>query len=503
MPQGFACPNPACTHSFAPADVAGAASLKCPRCGTVFRFRAAAPAPAEPAPRKPVGPPTPAPPTRQPTPRTVPVVPVEVVAVPVDTQPQAASIPVAMPVAPAAPSSELAFEDTAAITTPRRRRRGGTRRVGTLVAVLLVVGVGLAGAAALGLWLYKHRGEEASGGEEAVLNAEYGNFQFTPPGPDWRPARDVQLKLRVNLALKRSKPVNAVAIFYRDYKTRLPSDAELVDEALAHLRGYLQGFEWELKPKNAGARRGGQSALELEFEGEDPWQVRMNGLCRMLAYRGYGYWFFTWAPAEEKDLAAPQWDGLRQRFTLLNNREGWAEKARETERARGTKAPYQLRYAKGVWTKEKLDGYDPAADLVLLGREPEPVGARPHAGKTALLQVLLLDKAADLKAAAAAAQAHLLKRQQEAAGENAAKVTVEPTTDKGGGSRAADVGDVRGHVSRLHVKSDDGLDRYVLLGVVNRPAGVVVLLFECDWSRRDFWEQELRPLMETFRLKGG
>jgi hypothetical protein len=431
----------------------------------------------------------------------VPVVPVEVVAVPIDEGPQAVTVPVALPVAPAPPPADLVFEDTAAITTPRRRRRAGTRWVWTLLAVLLAVGVAAGGTAWALLWLYKQESGGANG-EEAALNAEVGNFQFTPPGPDWRPDPDVRLKLKVNLALRRSKPSNAVAIFYRDYKTRLPSDAELVDEALAHLRSYFQGVEWELKPKDAATQLGGQPALELEYEGEDNAQVRMNGLCRMLAYRGYGYWFFTWGPAEEKDLIAPEWDGLRGRFALLNNREGWAVKPRETQRVRGTKLPFELRYATGVWRKEKTEGYDPAADLVLLGHEPEPAGGKRFAGKSALLQVLVLDKAEDLKAAAAAARAHLLKRQQEAAGENAAKVSAEPTTDKGGGERAADVGDVRGHVSRLHVKNDDGLDRYVVLAVVNRPEGVLVLLFECDWSRRDFWEQEFRPLMETFRVKG-
>ena len=87
MPQGFACPNPACTHTFPPEAVRGAASLTCPRCGTVFRFRAAAPGQAGPAPRKPFGPPTPAPQTRKLTPRAKrdmpPATVVRVVAVPV------------------------------------------------------------------------------------------------------------------------------------------------------------------------------------------------------------------------------------------------------------------------------------------------------------------------------------------------------------------------------------------------------------------------------------
>ncbi len=514
MPQGFACPNPACNYSFPPEAVKGADHLKCPRCGCVFRFRAGASAP-----RKPVGPPTPAPPTRKPAhpvkaakppaPRVVPaeVLPVEALPVnvePVNVEPvgPVSAVPVAAPVAPVAPTAppaDLVFEDTAAIARPRRRRRAGRRWVWTLLAVLLAVGLAAGGAASALLWLYKQPG--GAGGDDSTIQAEYGNFEFTRPGPEWKPDQEIRLRLRANLALKRSNPSDAVAICYRDYKTRLPSEAELVDEALAHLRGYVPTPEWQLKPKDVGTQLGGQPALELEFEGVDAAQVPVTGLCRMLGYRGYGYWFFTWGPAEEKDLIAPEWEALRQRFALLNNREGWAERPREARRVQGGKVPYELRYATGVWKKAKADDYDPAADLVLVGHEPEPPGGRTLASKKAVLQALVLDKAPDLKAAAAAAQAHLLKRQQqEAGGDNAAKVSAEPTTDKGGGSRDADVGDVRGHVSRLHVQSDDGLDRYVLLGVVNRPEGVVVLQFECEWPRRDFWEQEFRALLETFKL---
>src|SRR5712671_6889690 len=39
MATGLPCPNPACTHVFAPAQVQGATVLTCPRCRTVFRFR--------------------------------------------------------------------------------------------------------------------------------------------------------------------------------------------------------------------------------------------------------------------------------------------------------------------------------------------------------------------------------------------------------------------------------------------------------------------------------
>src|SRR5215469_2950525 len=135
MPQGFACPNPVCSYAFPPETVKGAANLKCPRCGCVFRFRAATPDPAAPAPRKPVGPPTPAPPTRKPAPAAA--LPVNVEPVNVEPAGPAVSVPVAAPVAPAVPPGDLVFEDTAAIAAPRRRRRPGRRWVWTLLAVLL------------------------------------------------------------------------------------------------------------------------------------------------------------------------------------------------------------------------------------------------------------------------------------------------------------------------------------------------------------------------------
>jgi len=51
MPTGLACPNPICSHVFPP-SVIGTASLSCPRCGSVFQFRAGGPpiASAEPPP---------------------------------------------------------------------------------------------------------------------------------------------------------------------------------------------------------------------------------------------------------------------------------------------------------------------------------------------------------------------------------------------------------------------------------------------------------------------
>ena len=83
-----------------------------------------------------------------------------------------------------------------------------------------------------------------------------------------------------------------MALAFKDYQTRLPRDAELIDEALGKINIYLTNVEYELKPKGE-QKLGGRPALALEFTGEDPEHVLVEGECLTTAYRGFGYWFFS------------------------------------------------------------------------------------------------------------------------------------------------------------------------------------------------------------------
>jgi hypothetical protein len=399
---------------------------------------------------------------------------------------------------------------------PPSRRKGPRPRSSARMIVLTLLGIVCAGLALwVILWMHYYMSMTE---EQAATVAEQKAFNFAfkfPPAP-WKKDESLQITMTVNLALRRGNPSDATALFFRDYKTRLPSQAEQIDVALTKLRALLKKLEWELKPKDP-ATLGGQPALRMEFEGDDPGQVRMSGQCLLLAYRGFAYWFFTWGPLEQREQIEPEWDGLRQGFRLLNEREGWTEKPRETEPIQGKKLPYRLDFAKGLWEKVETDGYDPLADLVLIGHEPSakpkvgdpddpaPIGPEPghrHAGRAATLQVLLLPREEDLKAAVKAAHAYVLRRQQAPDGENYPKTTMAPLKDKSGAEedRDTDIGDVRGHLTRLQVKNTEDRERYVVLGIVNRPEGVVVLMFDCNWTRRDFWEQEFTPLLKTLRF---
>ena len=153
-------------------------------------------------------------------------------------------------------------------------------------------------------------------------------------------------------------------------RLRLPRDAELIDDALGKINLFLTNVEYEQKPKGQ-QKLGGRPAPALEFTGEDPEHVLVEGECLAMAYRGFGYWFFTWGPQDEHDNLTDGWADLRQGFAIGKLREGWIEAPPKTLTLVGNKLPYQLDYVEDVWRKQELDGYDRRADAVLMGYDPK------------------------------------------------------------------------------------------------------------------------------------
>ena len=103
-------------------------------------------------------------------------------------------------------------------------------------------------------------------------------------------------RFHVQIGMKSAEQNDCMGLCFKDYRDRMPSDAKMIDDAVLKLHAYFRKLQWKLKPKTERAKLSGQSALVLEFQGDDADQVAMNGECYMMAYRGFGYWFFTWAP---------------------------------------------------------------------------------------------------------------------------------------------------------------------------------------------------------------
>src|SRR5262249_60188175 len=77
--------------------------------------------------------------------------------------------------------------------------------------------------------------------------------------------------------------------------------------------------------------------------------------------------------------------------------------------------------------------------------------------------------------------------------------------DKKGEKKEGDgpVGKANGHVSKNRLQPAGGTaERFVLMAVVPMDEQVVVIDADCDWKRRDFWEQEFNAILEKFESTG-
>jgi hypothetical protein len=445
------------------------------------------------------------------------------VAVPVAVAPMAPVAPRAPSTTQTAPSSAgLQFNSSSdMLVSPRhqaarqQRRSSGLRRLVMAAFVFLLLG-GAAGGV-----IYFVRGilpDDGDDEEQQKLNRTLGNFAWKAPS-GWRVDKDaakLRQAMHVNLAMIRRNPRTSMGLYYRDYKTRAPGDSELLDVALRKLRGYFPRVEYEdpLQQENKGrsADLGGESAIVMDFAGNDANEVRMAGKCFMLTRQGYAYWLFVWGSEEHADQLEVRCDTLRAGFQLLNEREGWKPQPRRTKEFAGDKIPYAIHYATDLWKKATdATEYDPKAELVLRGFEPvegeEPGNIKrreEYAGKAGEVQVLVLDRADNLAAGATAALEYIRKRHAEVNTE----VKIEPVKDqKGKPLVSTSVGKLRGRVSKLRVQLGDNNEKYCVLAVVNHAAGLLVIYCECAWDQRSdqvpgYWNEEFKDLLATVHLKG-
>lgn len=481
MPLSFPCPNPACTQVFSPQDVRGVTSLTCPKCGTVFQFRAGA-APSTP----------PARPAAKPAAPAAPAVPV---ATPV-TAP-APAVPMALPVAAESPPE--VFVPPPEPRTPRHgskatplKGKGKRKRWPWLVALGLILVAG--GVAA---WVFRDRwlgGAPADDGDAPPVQSAALNYRFRYPRAPWAQDKGVERELGASFAMRRSDPNAWFAVVVRDYKDRMPRDDEMLREAVARLsKLFKKRPEWELKDEDSFA---GLPAQRLVFTAENNNSVPVSGECLMTAHLGIAYWFFGWTPsaADPSVLAAVQqeWGDVRQGFTLLKEREGWVGKQPVIVEAEGKdrRAAYRLKYTKGLW--EKDDNPDDA-DLLLLGHDPEgPQDGR----KWAWVRVFVRPAAADPEAALKEARAFVEEREKKLYPE--VKMDAVPGEAKGGlADGAVDLGKSRAQVVRLRVKKDEDDVHFFAVAAVPRPGSTLVIVCECAWPQREAWEGRFGPVLHS------
>jgi hypothetical protein len=423
------------------------------------------------------------------------------------------AVPVAVPVAPAVAPASPSGSVIAARPPSRRRRRGSGWIIGLVTAILLLLG------GAVGAYFLIMTNLNQSSRREINLE-EGGNLRFPFPGSAWVVDDEAAVKFKaVQLVLKKrskSGSNNNLALYYYDYQTRAPSEAELVSEALTKLRNYFKQVEYDLKPREESHQLGGKPGSVLEFQGVSahPENVMSSGEVWMMTHRGFAYWFFTWGPQvndagdDIREQVAAEWPRLRQRFELNAFRRGWQEVPRTTRSFNGINASYRLDYPDVVWTKED----DPAqgAEVMLLGHDPRLSKTEQHESKAARARVFVLNTmATNLDAAVEDAKKDMLERQKkdgdkelypDSKYEEAPNESIKARLAKDAPGK---VGALEGKIVRLQVTNTPRRERFVMLGVARVGGKFVLVECECMYApeQRDFWEQEFQQLMSRLKAR--
>ncbi len=535
MPATFVCPNPVCGQALSQDSVKGAASVKCPKCGTVFQFRSqpAAPVPAPatqlgsrakgpvaqtqmgPRPRtapaqtqvgpRPQGPAATPPPRPVPAAVTPPAVPTPP-PLPTAPPPLAApvtEVPLATPVAAEQAQTDLNFASGPTTVGPTGRRRGSGRREPSwtrfIVPTLGLLALGaVAGGAVWGaIWLFNQfQAIHTTAEVPEIKDLARFNCRYALPEGTWKPNSTAVTRMVVNFSLTRGKPNNNMALFCRDYTHRLPSEAEMFDTALTKLRGHFNPLEWERVEKSTVKLGGQPVALHLEFQGTDNDNVTMNGEVLVLGYRGFGYWFCTWCPLDQKETLAPEWSKLRANFSLLDGRAGWKETPRPRDTLDVPGLPYEVPFVKEVWGVQLPEKWDPNARAVLVGHDPTQF---KHSGKAASFCLIVLEKAPGVKEAFDLARKYHLEREKAAYPDT----IVTPTKTKAGKDQISlsDIGNERGYLGKFHVRNTEALERFQVLAALQGQENTLLLLCDCDLAQRAFWETEFAELIKAFKKK--
>ena len=375
------------------------------------------------------------------------------------------------------------------VDRPRIRQR--SRGWGKDVVLALL----LAGIAGLVVVAVKHFSEQEQDHVDAVpgQKADFPlhNCRFIVPPDPWVQDNTLKVPTQANLlTLRRKDPKAWLALAGKDYKTRTPRDAEVIDEGVRRLDSYFQNFQWE---QRGDIQVGGRKAIRLVFQGEVN-DGRMSGECYALTAQGIAYWLSVWTPARYADQESDEFNQMRERFSVLDERSGWEEKRPAPKTFRGTKVPYRLRDTEGIWEQDpEPQNADADVDLLLRGKDPSDP---KDVSRMAQVMVLILGKQDDLKAAVAAARTHLEKQEKK----DSPGITVEPFDKDDADAKPAPVGNTRGRILKLHVKGESR-HRFALLAVVRRPDKVLVVEGDCDLKRRGLWERDFYQLLATLSLK--
>lgn len=430
------CPNPSCPYLFDPAQVPAGALLACPRCGQRFKL---------------------------------------------------------------SPASSSATEFvTPDQPEPAPKRRARSSLGGTLMAIggsLLLLGILGVVIVAAGLAKRPNLDTGSSPNRSEFVVADK-NFAYRFPEQVWKLEPQLQDRLGVTaFALKRTEePTGWAALSVTDYRNRTPSLGELQEKMLTHLQQEFVNLPANLEP--SPTPWGGQAARIVRFRGE---QQGTGTICRgeayLLAFRGIGYWFYTWAPEHFHPALEAELQDLAARFRVLDERKDWQEQARSETVYPVANGTHQISTGDTIWKSPpglKPQDEEATADLLLWGELRSGSRQEMLARATVIVYTLAesdSDKVRDY-----------VKKRHTPDETAFGKTVIEEL-------KAADnATNEPSEVIRLHVRPEDpnaarSAQKLVIFKSLVSENQAVVAEGWCSWSERSLLEEKIAQIVASLRSR--
>lgn len=319
-------------------------------------------------------------------------------------------------------------------------------------------------------------------------------FRLSAPAR-WSPEKELRQRLDAITAWHHDEGDAWFAVAVQDYGQQRPRDSELMKNAIDRLEAHF-GDALELANRPAKSELAGEECQYIRFKGTFK-TVTWYGECYLLAYHGFGYWFFVatssrWGAAGDAAHMKAELEKGKG-LVLDTERKGWREQPPKMDTFHAQAAPLSIMIPSGVWTKNAAKDIEETGELFVFGRFPRDKDNR----KNASILVFTSDKKSDLKESLREARAYLEKRRQEENDKYKYMVAQEGVAESG---MQETVGDRLGQQVELKLLLGDEPKRFVLLAVVHHEDKAFVIYCDCAWENRQIWQQDFRNALATLKF---
>lgn len=463
MPTGLPCPNPTCKHLFSLEAIQGLETISCPNCKKVFSMRFADKSGTKPSTAN----------------------------VSENKHPSATK-----PIVPAIKvTSGIKPSSTAVKKILSKTKKSSGLTMGQVILLGFSVFFIAASCAAfyiIGMPLLK--GHIAVDKENQLIeNNSAIDATFFNLNPVGSYTKDQKLALLFKTQFAYTGSNKDIWLFYyKDFKTRLPTDSEINHEMLSRLKLFLnKNLEYEEVPD--GAMIGKVAFKKFAIEGSQEDSSLWSGECYSTSVNGVLFLIMCVAPADNKNQVVGNWEQFNQRLTIKSAAKiDWKPTPRKTKLVVVDKVKMQFKAPDAVWISQDTKDYDSSPESVFIGKNSSEVG--DFGNQKAKLYVFSFLKSNKEEKEWAKPDEKLFELLKE---EKDAETKIEKIADSKHNSEKPLDKSILSKTEKFIMKNGDQVLKIIFLGTYSNSNGGLVFVCEIPFKTKDYWLDEMNDILKT------